>query len=1121
MKKERDKKIKLIAVICGIVMILFGATGLSTIRNAQAAVTGTITASTLFVRTGPSTEYEKATVNGKAVYLSRGDKVAVSYGNNGWYYVTASFEGTRVNGFVSAAYVAVAGAVPTAAPVSSTPSPKPTNTPTPTTAAVPTMATTTEVLTSGFPRNGQITATSLNVRKDAGTTYDSIASLPKGTTVSIVNVKKSSGGDYWYEISFTTGGATKKGYVHSKYVAVALPTSTPTPSAAPTSAEANYSSGLVTEGFPRNGMVTASRLNVRTGTGTNYEALAVLVKTTKVTVLAAKKAEDGSYWYQISFSQDGVTRKGYVHSNYISIEQSGASATPTAKVTPSATPATPSAAPSVSATPTPVITVEGERITKEEVQDADAIYYFSGVVTAYQLNLRESASSTSNRVAVINQNTQVLILNQTVNGSSIWYKVALKSDGKVVYGYMLSKYVRLMFTESVSAQIIWEKVRVRNQASQIGAYIKEASGAILTLEVGENLTIIGETTVEGAKWFEIRVTRDNLSYSGFVPEEMVLLQAAEINVPTPTPSAIPTPSMAPTPTAQPSTTPKPTMSPTPTLSPTPTVSPTPTAFPTPRELEVSAEDYPVDRPGIITGYGTVRNDRIMVAYQIPILPFPLIYDEANNPILLYGTETLTLYEKYRESGSVFWHVSFVYEGKTYYGYLLVEDIMYGATGSDPIGGNTTNNDVDFETYLTQQGFPETYKPYLRILHEKYPTWVFEAYHTGLQWDTVMAEESIAGKNLIPNSKGIAWKSLETGAYNWSNDTFILYDGSTWVTASQKAIAYYMDPRNFLNETNIFMFEVLRYAPTYQNEAGVESILNSTPFYYTSYNFIDKFGLPNTSTYARTFIAAAEYSGVSPYHLATRVKQEVVTSSSSVSNSVSGTVSGLEGLYNFYNIGAYHSTVAGGAIANALKYAKNGASNNDELNDASLIPWTNPYDAIVGGAYILGSTYINRGQDTIYLQKFNVTDNSTYYHQYMANVEAPMSESKKTASAYTNLSELPIVFSIPVYYNMPQEKCPQPGVEYNPNNWLKSLEIFDVDGNELQLTPSFNQKEDQTYYLVVDEDDVILQIEAEAVSKSATVYGSGFVGLDYGSNVITVSVIAENGDLREYVIIVAR
>ena len=89
--------------------------------------------------------------------------------------------------------------------------------------------------------------------------------------------------------------------------------------------------------------------------------------------------------------------------------------------------------------------------------------------------------------------------------------------------------------------------------------------------------------------------------------------------------------------------------------------------------------------------------------------------------------------------------------------------------------------------LTTQGFPESYKPYLRTLHSQHPYWQFEAYHTGLDWNTAVSKESTVGKNLIPNSKNIAWKSMESGAYKWATDSFVVFDGSTWVTASKEVI----------------------------------------------------------------------------------------------------------------------------------------------------------------------------------------------------------------------------------------------------------------------------------------------------------------------------------------------
>jgi len=227
------------------------------------------------------------------------------------------------------------------------------------------------------------------------------------------------------------------------------------------------------------------------------------------------------------------------------------------------------------------------------------------------------------------------------------------------------------------------------------------------------------------------------------------------------------------------------------------------------------------------------------------------------------------------------------------------------------------------------------------------------------------------------------------------------------------------------------------------------------------------------------------------------------------------------LYNFYNIGAYHSTQAGGAIANGLKYARYGSSTDDALNDASLIPWDNRYNAIVGGAYIIGNSYIHRGQNTIYLQKFNMTSYYTYSHQYMANVAAPSSEGKKTAQAYTEATDSPIVFSIPVYHNMPRQACPEPTTAYNPNNYLSKLAVTSVDGKSYSLTPSFNATADTTYSVFVPNNTEVIEITANTVSKKASVFGDGYQTLAVGMNELTVLVIAEDGSRREYVLYVVR
>jgi hypothetical protein len=139
---------------------------------------------------------------------------------------------------------------------------------------------------------------------------------------------------------------------------------------------------------------------------------------------------------------------------------------------------------------------------------------------------------------------------------------------------------------------------------------------------------------------------------------------------------------------------------------------------------------------------------------------------------------------------------------------------------------------------------------------------------------------------------------------------------------------------------------------------------------------------------------------------------------------------------------------------------------------------------------------------------------------MTNVEAPWAEAKKIAAAYGNMMDSPIVFSIPVYLNMPAKPAPRPTTQFNPNNRLKSLKVFDLNDNELTITPTFNQTE-YYYYLIVGNEIEAVQIKATTVSKKANILGGGYIPLNIGNNEIVIPVIAENGDIANYIINIVR
>lgn len=99
------------------------------------------------------------------------------------------------------------------------------------------------------------------------------------------------------------------------------------------------------------------------------------------------------------------------------------------------------------------------------------------------------------------------------------------------------------------------------------------------------------------------------------------------------------------------------------------------------------------------------------------------------------------------------------------------------------------------------------------------------------------------------------------------------------------------------------------------------------------------------------------------------------------------------------------------------------------NDAYLRPWITPKRAIIGGAKFIGASYINAGQYTSYLKKFNVANSNLYSHQYMGNVRAPYSEAKTSYNAYNNAGILnsTLIFAIPIYENM-NDSYPLPGTD---------------------------------------------------------------------------------------------
>ena len=276
---------------------------------------------------------------------------------------------------------------------------------------------------------------------------------------------------------------------------------------------------------------------------------------------------------------------------------------------------------------------------------------------------------------------------------------------------------------------------------------------------------------------------------------------------------------------------------------------------------------------------------------------------------------------------------------------------------------------------------------LDSLVETHPNWQFEILYTNLDFNTAInAEYEYANKqgNLV-----------YTPTYNgdWIAPTPFIT--GKWASASYNGIQYFMDPRNFLNDTDIFQFlDLGNYAGSGATLASIQYQVNGT--------FLND--------YANDIKNACQSKNINPYYTIARLFQEQTKNGSGTLN-----MNGGDGkrYFNPFNIGAE----VGNDIPTALAYARNKG-------------WDSMQKGLEGGISMLKKNYIDVKQNTLYLNKFDVNPASGggfYNHQYMQNLSAAYSEASTLRKAYINTGTLEnsIKFIIPVYENMPSTIADKP------------------------------------------------------------------------------------------------
>ena len=291
-----------------------------------------------------------------------------------------------------------------------------------------------------------------------------------------------------------------------------------------------------------------------------------------------------------------------------------------------------------------------------------------------------------------------------------------------------------------------------------------------------------------------------------------------------------------------------------------------------------------------------------------------------------------------------------------------------------------------------------YKTLLKQLSEAHPNWTFKLYETGLDWETVINSEyqghGSSPKNLVPSSYSSAWICSICGTKN--------YDTSgRWYCASRGAIEHVIDPRNSLNEANIFEYLLLSNDKNITKEQVATMAKKIS--YLNNQQIIDAiYEVANNPDY-----------DINPFYIIGKILQEQGSGASALCSG-QGYKNQYVGYYNLFNVGASGNGTEE-VILNGLKYAKDQG-------------WNTPQKAIMGGIGLI-KNYIKRGQDTLYYQKFNVTYKPYYSNQYAQNIFDAQSIGTILKGYYKDegLLESNFIFEIPLYKNMPTSAVKSPSV----------------------------------------------------------------------------------------------
>ena len=344
------------------------------------------------------------------------------------------------------------------------------------------------------------------------------------------------------------------------------------------------------------------------------------------------------------------------------------------------------------------------------------------------------------------------------------------------------------------------------------------------------------------------------------------------------------------------------------------------------------------------------------------------------------------------------------------------------------------------------------KEMIQQLKNEHPNWNFKILYTDIDWNEAIANEYVGHgdtpRNLVP-----ANNSKYAGDWICPICGNALYDTGKWHCASEAAIKYMMDARNSLNNSDVFQFMELTYTECNAND--IRTMVSGT--------FL------NNDSYINAILDAARKNNVSAYYIVARILQEQKPEGTALTSGT-GYNGQYVGYYNVFNIGASGKGESE-VILNGLKKAQS-------------YGWTTLESSIYGGVEIVAESYVSKGQNTLYFQKFDVENtDGVFWHQYMQNILAAQNEGTTLRKTFEDMGAINsgYTFIIPVFKNMPTSACPRPSTTSTTTPTTNLVRVNVNNGLRLRNEPNGSKTVGWVY-----SGDIITRLE-KATEKIAGTY----------------------------------